>query len=72
MLGTERKGREAMSEISPQRKRVVVLCSSVAAMSGASVAMKGHPVLLGVWIGLMVVTLVYAMVEFAKLKGQGR
>jgi hypothetical protein len=61
-----------MRELSPQRKRVVVLCASVAAMSGVSVLLKGHPVLLGVWIGLMVVTLVYAMVEFAKLKRDGQ
>jgi hypothetical protein len=61
-----------MSELSPERKRVVVLCASVASMSGASVLMKGHPVLLGVWIALMVVTLVYAMVELAKLKGKGK
>jgi hypothetical protein len=61
-----------MSEIDPQRKRVVVLCASVAAMSGVSVVLKGHPVLMGVWIALMVVTLVYAMVELAKLKRQGK
>jgi hypothetical protein len=61
-----------MSEISPQRKRAVVLCSSVACMAGGPVLLKAHPVLQGVWIGLMVVTLVYAMVQLAKLKGQGR
>lgn len=61
-----------MSEQSPQRRRVVVLCASVASMSGVSVLLKGHPVVLGVWIALMVVTLVYAMVEFRKLKGQGK
>jgi hypothetical protein len=61
-----------MSELSPQRKRVVALCASVAAMSGGSVLLKGHPVALGVWIGFMVVTLVYAMVELAKLKRDGR
>jgi hypothetical protein len=61
-----------MRELSPQRKRVVVLCASVAAMSGSSVLLKGHPVLLGAWIGLMVVTLVYAMVELAKLKKDGQ
>jgi len=60
-----------MSQLSPERKRVVVLCSSVAAMSGVSVLLKGHPVILGVWIGFMVVTLVYAMVQLAKLKKQG-
>ena len=61
-----------MSELSPERKRVVVLCASVAAMSGGSVLLKGHPTLLGVWIGFMVVTLVYAMMELAKLKRNGR
>jgi xanthine/uracil permease len=59
-----------MSEISPQRKKVVVLCSAVACMAGGPVLLKNHPVLQGVWIGLMVVALVYAMVEFAKLKRQ--
>ena len=60
-----------MSELSPQRRKVVVLCASVALMGGASTMLKGHVVLLGLWIGLMVVTLVYAMVELAKLKKQG-
>jgi hypothetical protein len=41
-------------------------------MAGGPVLLKAHPVLQGVWIGLMVVTLVYAMVQLAKLKGQGR
>jgi len=61
-----------MSELSPQRKRVVVLCAAVACMSGGSVLLKGHTVLLGVWIGLMALTLVYAMVQLAKLKRNGQ
>jgi hypothetical protein len=61
-----------VSELSPQRKKVVALCASVAAMSGGSVLLKGHPVLLGVWIGWMVIVLVFAMVQLAKLKGQRR
>ena len=60
-----------MSDLSPQRKKVVVLFAAVACMGGGTLLMRGHPVLLGVWIGLMVVGLVYGMVEFAKLKGQG-
>jgi len=60
-----------MSELSPQRKKVVVLCASVASMSGVSTLLKGHRILLGIWIALMLVTLVYAMVELAKLKKQG-
>ena len=61
-----------MMEDNPQKKKVVVLCAAVASMSGGSVLLKGHPTLLGVWIGFMVVTLVYAMMELAKLKRNGR
>ena len=60
-----------MSELSPQRKKVVVLCAAVAAMSGGPVLLKGHPVLLGVRIGAMLVALVYAVTQFARLKRQG-
>jgi hypothetical protein len=56
-----------MSQIDPQRKKVVVLCAAVACMAAAVVMLKGHPMLVG-----GVVTLVYAMVEFAKLKRQGK
>ena len=61
-----------MSELSPERRRVVVLCAAVAACSGVPILLKGHPVLLGGWIALMVVTLVYAMVQLAKLKREGK
>jgi hypothetical protein len=60
-----------MSDLSPQRKKVVVLFAAVACMGGGALLMKGHPMLLGVWIGLMVVGLVYAISQFRKLKGQG-
>lgn len=61
-----------MTGISPERRRVVVLCSAVAAMSGTVVLLKQHPVALGIWIVAMTSTLVYAMVLFAKLKRNGR
>ena len=61
-----------MSELSPERRRVVVLCAAVACFSGVPVLLKGHPVLLGVWIALMVATLVYAMVQMAKMKRDGK
>jgi len=61
-----------MSEIDPQRKKVVVLCAAVACMAAAVVGLKGHPMLLGCVIALQVVTLVYAVVEFAKLKRRGK
>jgi hypothetical protein len=62
-----------MSEISPQRKKVVVLCAAVALMGGAGPALlKGHPMLRGVWLAATVVALVYAIAEFVKLKRQGQ
>jgi hypothetical protein len=62
-----------MSELSPQRKKVVVLASSVACMSGVMpVLARRHPKLAFAWIGLMAVALVYVFVEFAKLKREGR
>ena len=61
-----------MSELSPERRRVVVLCAAVACCAGVPVLLKGHPVMLGVWIALMVATLVYAMVQMAKMKRDGR
>jgi hypothetical protein len=41
-------------------------------MSGGPVLLKGHRVPLGIWIGLMAVTLVVAMVQLARLKRDGR
>jgi hypothetical protein len=41
-------------------------------MAAAVVALRGHPMLVGGVIALQVATLVYAMVEFAKLKRQGK
>jgi Flp pilus assembly protein TadB len=61
-----------MREIDPQRKKVAVLCAAVACMAAAVVVLRGHPMLVGGMIALQVVTLVYAMVEFAKLKRQGK
>ena len=36
-----------MSQIDPQRKKVVVLCAGVACMATAAVALKSHPMLVG-------------------------
>jgi hypothetical protein len=41
-------------------------------MSGGPVLLKGHRVLLGIWVCLMAVTLVVAMVQLARLKRDGR
>jgi Flp pilus assembly protein TadB len=58
-------------ELSPQRKRVVALCAGVACMAGGPVLLKGHPILIWCWITVMVLLLVFAMVQFEKLKKRG-
>jgi hypothetical protein len=60
-----------MNKLSPQRKKVVVLASAIACMSGMPVLLNGHPRVIMAWIGLMAVGLVVVIVEFAKLKRQG-
>jgi hypothetical protein len=60
-----------MSEMSPERKRVVVLCAAVACMSGGPVLLRGHQVWLAVWIAVMAVTLVSTLVQMAQLKRRG-
>jgi len=59
-----------MNKLSPQRKRVVILCAAVAAMSGGPVLLKEHPRMMFVWLAVMFLALVFAMVEFARLKRQ--
>jgi hypothetical protein len=61
-----------MSELSPERRRVVVLCAAVACFAGVPVLLRGRPILLAVWIALMVATLIYAMVQMAKMKRDGK
>jgi hypothetical protein len=61
-----------MSEMSPQRKKVVVLAASIASMSGMLTLLHGHRWLMGAWIAFMAVALVYTISEFAKLKRSER
>jgi hypothetical protein len=61
-----------MSELSPERKKVVLLCCAVACMSGGPVLLRGHPALLALWIGVMVLMLVTALTRLARLKREGR
>ena len=60
-----------MSELSSERKRVLLLCAAVACMSGGPVLLRVHPVWLAVWIAVMAVVLVTAIVQLAKLKRRG-
>lgn len=59
-----------MSEaIATQRKKLVVLCSSIAIFAGTGGTITDkHPKLAPFWIGIVVLIAVYAVVEFAKLK----
>ncbi|MDQ2925527.1 MAG: hypothetical protein M3R43_08235 [Acidobacteriota bacterium] len=62
-----------MNKLSPQRKKVVVLAAGMACWSvGGPILVKGHPRLTMVWIGFILVALVYTVVEFVKLKRQER
>jgi flagellar biosynthesis protein FliQ len=40
-------------------------------MAGGPVLLKGQPILIWCWITGMVVALIYAMAQFAKLKKRG-
>jgi hypothetical protein len=52
-----------------RRKRAVILAASVACMAApCSVFARRFPRFVWVWIALMIFTLAYAVVEFAKLK----
>ena len=56
-------------QISPRRKRLVVICAGIAASSGAAgTLLRNHPVLRWVWLAFIIVALVWAMTEFVKLK----
>jgi hypothetical protein len=61
-----------MNELSPQRRKVVLLCAAVACMGTGPILLKGHPVLLAMWITLMIVLLAFAGAQFAKLKREGQ
>jgi len=58
-----------MSELSPRRRRIVVMSGSIAALSGVTpLLLKDHPYVrtgVLVWIVLM---LVYVVTEIVKLK----
>ena len=62
---------DASKELSAERKKIVVLAAAIACMSSGPILLRGYPVLLGLWIAVMVVAVVYVAVLFAKLKGKG-
>jgi hypothetical protein len=49
------------------------MAASIACVSAAGPALlKSHPRLTLVWIGFIIIALVFTMVEFVKLKKQGQ
>jgi len=54
-------------QLSPERRKVVALCTMVACMSSGPILLKSHPILMAVWIAVMLVALVTALVQLAKL-----
>jgi len=52
-----------------ERRKVVVIAASIAAMSGSvGLLARHHPWLAGVWLGLLFVALVYVMVQLVKIQ----
>ncbi len=56
--------------MTPERRKVVLICAAVACMSGGVVLLRNHTLLLGLWIALQMTMLVYALTQFVKLKRQ--
>jgi hypothetical protein len=58
-----------MRKLSLQRRKVVVLAASTAAMSGVGpLLFQKHPYLRIAWVGFMAVMLVVVVLQLAKLK----
>ena len=59
--------------IEPRRRRVTILGASVACMAApCTVFARRYPRFVWIWIALMLAVLVYAGIEFAKLKKENR
>jgi hypothetical protein len=67
-----REGNPMARELSPQRRKVVVLAACIASISGLGPVLFQHHRYLGlVWIALLAVALTYLMVQFVKLRRSG-
>ena len=62
-----------MSRLSPERRKVVILGGSIAAMSG-TIALLGrnHPWLGAVWLCFLLIAAAYVMVQLIKIRWSGR
>ena len=59
-----------MSDMTAERRKVVVLCTMVACMASGPALLRNHPVLVWIWIAVMLVLLGFAGAQFAKIKKQ--
>jgi hypothetical protein len=58
-----------MSQLSPERRKVAVLGGSIAAMSGCvALFANKHPVLMGIWLGMLFYALIYTIIQLVKIK----
>jgi hypothetical protein len=57
-------------QLSPERRKIVLISAAVACMSSRSVLFHGHRMLRFAWLAVMVALLVYAIALLAKMKGQ--
>ena len=58
-----------MPELTQRRRNLVVLCSAIVIFSGTlGTLAHSHPILRVVWLVVIVGALIYAGIEFARLK----
>jgi hypothetical protein len=58
-----------MNRLSPQRRKVVLLCSSAACLAGVvPMLLQAHRTLAFVWLAMVFVLLGFGIAGFAKLK----
>lgn len=59
-----------MNNLSPQRRKVVILAATVTSMSSFAILLKPHFLLRLLWVALILAGLVVVGVQFAKLRRQ--
>lgn len=58
-----------MPELTQRRRNLVVLCSAIVIFSGTlGTLVHNHPILRIVWLVVIIAALIYAGIEFVKIK----
>jgi phosphatidylglycerophosphate synthase len=60
-----------MTDLGPQRRKVVVLAACIACMASGPILLKGNHVLQAGWVVVMILLLVFVGIQYAKLKKEG-